>query len=40
MTLHLEPAKVFQFFEEISRIPRGSGNEAAVAAYLVEWAEK
>ena len=40
MTLHLEPAKDFQFFEEISRIPRGSGNEAAVAAYLVEWAEK
>ncbi|MBQ3107824.1 MAG: beta-Ala-His dipeptidase [Firmicutes bacterium] len=29
-----------KFFEEISRIPRGSGNEAAVADYLVAFAEE
>jgi dipeptidase D len=34
----LEPKKVFRFFEEISRIPRGSGNEKAVSDYLVSFA--
>ena len=29
-----EPKKVLQFFEDISRIPRGSGNEKEVAKYL------
>ena len=38
MALSLEPRSVFGFFEEISRIPRGSGNESAVAAYMVSWA--
>ncbi len=35
---NLEPKKVFKFFEEISLIPRGSGNERAIADYLVEFA--
>ncbi len=29
----------FRYFEEISRIPRGSGNEAGIAAYLAGFAE-
>ncbi len=36
----LEPALVWRYFAEISRIPRGSKNEAAVAAHLVETAKK
>ncbi|MDR2899588.1 MAG: aminoacyl-histidine dipeptidase [Clostridiales bacterium] len=35
----LEPKNVFMFFEEISRIPRGSGNEKAVSDYLVKFAK-
>ena len=35
-----EPARVFAFFEEISAIPRGSGNEAGVADYLCRFAEQ
>ena len=34
-----KPAKLFEFFEDISRIPRGSGNERAIADYLVAFAE-
>lgn len=34
-----EPARVFRFFEEISEIPRGSGNEAGVADYLCAFAK-
>ena len=33
-----EPSQVFTYFEEISAIPRGSGNEAGVADYLVRFA--
>jgi len=36
----LQPQAVWQIFGEISKIPRGSGNEAAVMAMLQEWAEK
>ena len=32
--------KVFDFFTEISQIPRGSGNEKAIADHLVNFAEK
>lgn len=35
----LKPAGVFRFFEEISRIPRGSGNEKQVSNYLKKFAE-
>lgn len=36
----LKPQKVFHFFYELTRIPRGSGNEKAVSDYLVEFASK
>ncbi|MDO4614040.1 MAG: aminoacyl-histidine dipeptidase [Lachnospiraceae bacterium] len=34
----LKPQDVFRYFEEISAIPRGSGNTAAIRDYLVEFA--
>lgn len=34
-----QPARLFRFFEEISAIPRGSRNEAAIAGYLVDFAK-
>lgn len=34
----LEPRKVFSFFKAISDIPRGSGNEAAVAKFVYDTA--
>jgi dipeptidase D len=36
----LEPALVWKYFAEISRIPRGSKNETAIARYLVGTAKK
>ena len=36
---HLEPAKVFGFFEEICNIPHGSGNIDKISDYLVEFAK-
>lgn len=39
MLEHLEPAAPLRFFEEISAIPRQSKEEAAVADYLVRFAE-
>lgn len=33
-----QPEKLFAFFEEICAIPHGSGNEAAIAQYLVDFA--
>ena len=35
-----EPKKVLHFFEEISRIPRGSGNEKAISGYLLDFGKK
>ena len=35
----LKPAEVFHYFEEISRIPRGSGNVEAISDYLKGFAE-
>lgn len=34
----LKPEAVFQYFEALTQIPRESGNESAVAAYLVDFA--
>lgn len=34
-----EPVEVLRYFEDLTRIPRESGNEAAVCAYLVEFAK-
>lgn len=36
----LKPEKVFKYFEEISQIPRGSGNTKAVSDYCVRFAEE
>lgn len=36
----LEPKSVWQYFEEISQIPRGSGNEKQISDYLVDFAKK
>lgn len=36
----LEPESVFRFFEEISRIPRGSGNEKGISDYMVSFAKE
>lgn len=35
---NLSPEKVFYYFEEISKIPRGSGNEKQVSDYLLKLA--
>ncbi|MDD2480734.1 MAG: aminoacyl-histidine dipeptidase [Lutispora sp.] len=32
--------KIFKYFEEISKIPRGSGNEKAISDYLVRFAKE
>ncbi len=34
-----EPKKVLHYFEELTKIPRGSGNEKAVSDYLKKFAE-
>ena len=36
----LEPKKVFEYFEKLTKIPRGSGNEKKVSDFLVEFAGK
>lgn len=36
----IEPERVFYFFEEISRIPHGSGNTRAISDYLKGFAEE
>ncbi len=36
----LEPRPVWQIFDAMNRIPRGSGNEAAVQAHFKQWAEE
>ena len=40
ITKGLSPEKVLNYFEEISAIPRGSGNESGIASYLVSFADK
>ncbi len=35
-----EPKAMFEFFEQISAIPRGSGNEAGIAAFLEKFASE
>ena len=32
--------KVFYYFEEITKIPHGSGNEAALAQYIMDFAKE
>lgn len=38
--LNFEPKMVFEYFEDLTRIPRGSGDEKAVSDYLVDFAKK
>ena len=35
-----KPERFFNYFEEISAIPRGSGNEKGIADYIVDFANK
>ena len=35
----LEPAKVFEYFEQVCAIPHGSGNTKAISDYLVAFAK-
>lgn len=37
---NLQPKEAFYYFEELSRIPRCSGNEKAVSDYMVDFAKK
>ena len=37
---HLEPSKVFYYFEEICKIPHGSGNIDKISDYLVTFAKE
>ena len=39
-TLNLQPDNVFYFFEELSKIPHGSGYTKAISDYCVEFAKK
>jgi dipeptidase D len=36
----LKPKEVFHYFEELTRIPRGSGNEKQVSDFLVDFAKQ
>ena len=36
----LEPERVFSYFEDISRIPHGSGNTDKISSWLCEFAQK
>lgn len=36
----IEPKKVMKYFEKLTEIPRGSGNEKEISDYLVDFAEK
>lgn len=36
----LKPTEVFRYFEEITQIPRGSGNEKGISDYLVNFAKE
>jgi len=37
---NFSPIELFHFFEDISRIPRGSGNEDGIATFLEQFAEE
>lgn len=39
-TLHLKPENVFHYFEEICKIPHGSGNTKAISDYIVAFAKE
>ena len=33
-----QPEKLFNYFEDISAVPRGSGNERGIADFIVKFA--
>ena len=33
-----QPEKLFNYFEDISAVPRGSGNESGIADFIVKFA--
>ena len=37
---NLNPKSVFEFFEQLCRVPRGSGNTAGIRKYVMDFAEK
>ena len=37
---NLEPERVFYYFEEITKIPHGSGNVEQISDYLVNFAKE
>ena len=37
---NLKPKKVFEYFEDITQIPRGSGNIRKISDYLVTFAKQ
>ena len=37
---NLKCSDVLYYFEEISKIPRGSGNEKSISDYVVDFAKK
>ena len=37
--VNIKPERVFKYFEDISRIPRGSGNMERIAEFCVEFAK-
>ncbi len=37
---NLKPQNVFEYFEAISSIPRGSGNEKAISDYMIKFAKE
>lgn len=36
----IDNTRVFEYFEEISKVPRGSGNNKGISDYLVEFAKQ
>lgn len=36
----LKPEKVFEYFEELCKIPHGSGNTKEISDYLVTFAKE
>ena len=37
---NLQPERVFHYFEEITKIPHGSGNTREISDYLVSFAKE
>ncbi len=40
MLENLQPKSVFHFFEELTKIPHGSGDEKRISDYLVNFCKR